>query len=193
MIEFNQKRGLQSRNFKLFDDKIIVETKTLRKNHKYELKLDRIGHEILYESDSVLVGKIAFFLCLGIPPILLILKITGIAKNIDYSTIGVNFLIWYLFALINYSKPHQDDIIIVGSQNNLSFYRHIPDETKVIEFVNLVISYSKRYLKDKLTKFDVSISEETYMSRLLWLKDKDILTSTELQKLKDEYNYRKLI
>jgi hypothetical protein len=193
MIEFKQKRRLQSRNFKLYDDRIVVETITLHKNRKYELKLDRLGHEILYESDSVLLGKIFLYVCLAIPPVLLLLKLTGLSSDIEYSVIGVNFILWYFLALINVLKPHQDDIIIVGGQSNLSFYRHIPNESAVLEFVNLVISASKKYLKDKLTRLDTSIPEEIFVNRLIWLKDQEILTESEFVKLKDEYKFKKLI
>jgi hypothetical protein len=191
MVEFKQKRGFQLRSFKLYDDKIVIETKTLRKNHKYELKLDRLGSEILYESDSTIVGKIVFYICLAIPLVLLIIKFCG--QNIENAVIGVNFLLWYLLALINYLKQHQDDIIIIGGQNNLSFFRNIPNEAKVIEFINLVILKSKNYLKSRYAKIDTDIPEETFISRLTWLRDKEIITEREFYKLKEEYNYKKMI
>lgn len=193
MTEFVQKRGLQSRTFKLYNDKIIVETKTFKKNHKYELKLDRIGHEILYESDSVLPGKILCLILLAVPLILLTLKITGIDTKTNYSMVCFNFLCCYLLALFCYLKPHQDDIIIVGSQNDLNFYRQIPDESEVLKFVNLVISQSKLYTKEKLSKYDSSINEESYFNKLNWLKEKDIISEIEFQKLKDEFNFKRLM
>jgi len=177
----------------LYYDKIEIETKTFAKNHKYELKLDRVGHDVLYESDSVLLGKIIFYFCLVVGLLPLILKLTKIDINIDYSTIRVNFIVWYLLALIMFLKPHQDDIKLVGGQNIINFYRNIPSESKVLEYLNLVISNSKIYLKDKYSNVDTSFSEETFINRLIWLREREIISESEFLKLKEEYNFKKLI
>ena len=63
--EFTQKRGFNSRKFYLYPDKVIIESKTLRKIEKYEIKIDSIGFDTFYEADNTLVGKIAFIVFLA--------------------------------------------------------------------------------------------------------------------------------
>ncbi len=63
--EFIQKRGLNCRKFILTNDKIIIETTTYRKIDKYEVKLERLGFDIHYQSDNTLPGKILFMFVLN--------------------------------------------------------------------------------------------------------------------------------
>ena len=191
MVELKQPRGFQTRKFKLYDDKVVVETKTLTKNRKYEVKLDQIGHELLYESDVTIFGKVAFYVCIGIPLILLIVKLSG--QKIENSIIVFNFLLWYLLALLNYLKQHQDDLIIIGGQNSIAFFRTIPNEEEVTEFASLVILKSKNYIKARYSVTDPDIPEETFMNRITWLREREIITESESARLKNEYNYKKLL
>lgn len=50
--EFSQQRGMNSRKFVLTSNKMIVETKTIRKIEKFEVKLDRLGLDIHYQADD---------------------------------------------------------------------------------------------------------------------------------------------
>lgn len=127
--EFQQKRGLNFRRFILTSDKIIVETRTLRKNDKYEIKLDRIGLYTHYQSDNTIARKIFFGVCIA----LVVGSIFGIiyTANKDSNTWMFNAVLWFLMACFAYFKPHQDDIYLVGGQTNLVFYRDIPNEKKV--------------------------------------------------------------
>jgi hypothetical protein len=188
---FEQKRGLSLRKFTLLDDKVLVETKTLRKNQKFEIKLDNVGHEIFWQSDSTVLGKAFFYVCIALPFVLI--AITLVNHSIDNRTLGINCFIWWLLALLNYLKQHEDDIYLVGGQRNLSFYRTIPSEEKVLEFVNEIISASKNYLKENYSVVDVTIPEDVFLGRLHWLKDRKIITDIEFHELKSEYNYKKLL
>jgi len=42
----------------------VVETKTIRKIDKYEVKLDQLGFNIHYQSDNTMHGKIFLAICL---------------------------------------------------------------------------------------------------------------------------------
>jgi len=91
---FEQKRGLSLRRFTLYSDKILIETKTIRQNEKYELKLDRIGHNIRYQSDSIIVGKIVFYVCLAIPIIFWIIHFIS-PEQLYKGTATINTVIWW--------------------------------------------------------------------------------------------------
>ena len=62
MDEIKQRKGLQSRSYKIDPNSDFVEVKfnSTRDKLKYRIKLTDIGHEIQYEADNVIGGK--FFL-----------------------------------------------------------------------------------------------------------------------------------
>ena len=189
---FEQKRGLSLRRYTLYSDKILIETKTIRKNQKYELKLDKVGHNIQYQSDSTIVGKIAFYVCLAIPIVLWIIHFV-VSKQLDKGTAIINTILWWLLALINILKQHEDDIYLVGGQNSLAFFRTVPNEGIVLDFIQKVINSSKSYLRNKYGIVDVNISEDVFFARLNWLKEEEIISEKEFYEIKDEYRVKKII
>jgi hypothetical protein len=188
---FEQKNRFNLRKYTLFSDKILIETKTIRENQKYELKLDKIGRNIHYQSDSTTVGKIAFYICLAIPIILWIIYFFA-PEKMDSGAATINTVIWWLLALMNILKKSKDDIYVTGGQINLEFFRTIPNEETVLEFINKVINTSKAYLIHKYAIVDVNIPEDVFLGRLNWLKDEEIICEKEFDELKNEYKIKKL-
>jgi len=189
---FEQKRGLSLRRYTLYSDKVLIETKTIRKNQKYELKLDKIGHNIHYQSDSTMVGKIFFYVCLAIPIILWIIHFI-VPEQMDKGAATINTVIWWLLALINVLKQHEDDIYLTGGQNNIVFFRAIPNEKNVLDFIHKVIDTSRIYLRNKYGIVDTNIPEDVFFGRLNWLKEEEIISEREFYELKNEYNVKKIL
>ncbi len=189
--EFQQKRGLNFRKFTLTYDKIIVETRTLRKNDKYEIKLDRIGLDTHYQSDNTIAGKMFFGICIA----LVVGSIFGIIYNTgkDVDTWILNAILWTLMACFAYFKPHQDDIYLVGGQTNLVFYRDIPNEKAVLKFIDSVKIQVKDYLKEKYTVFDSTTPEQDFYSRINWLRDREVISYSEYIEYKTNYDTQKLL
>jgi hypothetical protein len=189
--EFQQKRGLNFRKFTLTSDKILVETRTLRKNHKYEIKLDRIGLDIHYQSDNTIAGKIFFGICIAlvVGSVFSVFFTTGKDTNISI----INAVLWTLMACFAYFKPHQDDIFLVGGQTNLVFYRDIPNEKVVLEFIDKVKENVKIYLKEKYTIFDSTTGEQDFYSRINWLRDREIISYSEYVEYKTQFDTQKLL
>jgi hypothetical protein len=186
-----QIRGPNSRTFTLTSDRIIVETKTLRKNDKYEVKLDRLGLDIHYQSDNTMPGKIFLGVCIA----LVIVSIFGFfLSNENNSKIWIfNGAIWILMGCLAFFKQHQDDIYLVGGQTNLVFYRNIPNEKVVLEFIDKVRGQVKIYLKEKYTTFDIATSEQDFYNRLNWLRDREVISSAEFAEYKAIFDTQKLI
>ena len=189
---FEQKSGLNLRRYTLYSDKILIETKTIRENQKYELRLDKIGHNIHYQSDSTTVGKIAFYICLAVPIILWIIHFFN-PEKMESGVATINTVLWWLLALMNILKKSKDNIYITGGQNSLEFFRTIPNEETVLDFINKVINTSKAYLRHKYGIVDVNIPEGVFFGRLNWLKEEEIINEKEFNELKNEYNIKKLI
>jgi hypothetical protein len=189
--EFQQKRGLNFRKFTLTSDKIIIETRTLRKNDKYEIKLDRVGLDTHYQSDNTISGKIFLGVCIA----LVVGSFFGIfySKGNDINTWIFNAVLWTLIACLAYFKPHQDDIYLVGGQTNLVFYRDIPNEKNVIDFINKVRERVKIYLKEKYTAFDNTTVEQDFYNRINWLRDSEIISYSEYVEYKTQFDTQKLL
>lgn len=189
--EFTQKRGFNVRKFNLYPDKIIIESRTLRKIEKYEIKIDSIGFDTFYQADNVLVGKTVFIICIAAPIIMTILRLFP-GQYISTANLIISYVICWAFALLNYLNQHQDDIFLQGQQN-LVFYRNYPKEQEVIEFINLVISTSKSYLKKKYFKIDDYTDENEFKNTMRWLLDKEIISVSEFEKIKYEFHVKKLL
>ncbi len=191
-VVFEQKKGLGLRRYTLYSDKILIETKTIRKNQKYELRLDKIGRNIHYQSDSTIIGKIFFYICLAIPIILWTIHFIR-PEQAEKGAAIANTVIWWTLALINILKKHEDDIYLVGGENNLVFFRTIPNEESVLKFIHQVIATSRTYLRNKYGVVNANIPEDLFLGRLNWLKDEEIISENEFFELKDEYNVKKVL
>lgn len=189
--EFIQKRGFNFRKFYLYSDKIVVESKTMSKIEKYEVKMDRVGFNTFYQADNVAVGKMLFVVFVIAPFFLLALRVYSEQKlSIEGLIIGTIF--FWGFALLNYLKQHQDDIFLKGQQD-LVFYRNIPSEIEVIEFIDLIVLTSKRYLKKKYFRFDENTDENEFKNTMRWLLDNDVISISEFEKIKYEFHIKRIL
>ena len=186
-----QKQGANLRKYTLKEDRILVETRSLRKNEKYEFMLDNIGLDKVYKADSTILGKIFFYVCLALPIALTVAKLLG--SNIDNNTLIINYVIWFGLAIVGYFRKSQDDIYLTGGPMALVFYRTIPTEKEVSDFIDGTIAASKKYIKEKYAKVNIDIPQEMFFGRLNLLKEKNIITESEYQEIKKEYELKKLI
>lgn len=168
-----------------------MEHRTLRKNDKYEVKLDRLGFDIHYQSDNTFAGRIFFGICI----VLVVGSVIGVffTTGTDSNTWIGNAVIWTLIASFAYFKPHQDDIFLVGGEVNLVFYREIPNEKRVLEFIESVHECRKIYLKEKYSIFDSTTTEQDYYGRINWLRDREIISYSEYVEYKTQFDIQKLL
>jgi uncharacterized membrane protein len=147
--------------------------------------------ETHYQSDNTIVGKIFLIICIG----LIIASIFGFfLSNEKDSKIWIfNGIVWTLMGCFAYFKQHQDDIYLIGGQINLVFYRDIPNEKIVLEFIDKVKGQVKNYLKEKYLVFDNITDEQDYFNRLNWLRDREIISDSEFSKCKSDFDTNKLL
>lgn len=189
-VEFSQIKGINKRKFVLYTDRIVVETTTIRKIDKYEVKLDQLGLNIHCQSDNTLPSKIVFVCCL----ILLLGSIIGIIFSTGQDKVPwiVNSILWSLIACFTYFKKPQNDICLVGGRINLVFFQNIPNETEVFEFIEKVKAQIKFYLKEKYTVFDNTTDERDFYGRLNWLLDREVISQSEFLEIKKKFELQKL-
>ncbi len=189
--EFIQKRGTNYRKFLLYNDRVIVELKTLKKINKYEIRLEDLGFNKLYQADNTKPGKITSGIFFLIPFIVLIVSI--VKHDIDIFFLVYISVMFFILAALIYFKQGQDDIYLTGGKQNLVFYRMIPNEPVVLKFIDEVILTTKEYLKDKYARFDDYTLEQSYINGLIYLKNQEIITSQEFQEFIDDYKTSRLL
>ena len=111
----------------------------------------------------------------------------------DVKTCSIGAGMWSLIACFAYFKPHKDDIYLVNGEYNLVFYRDIPNEKAVIEFIDGVKDQVKAYMKKKYTVFDSTTSDQDFYRRLNWLRDTEIISFSEYDEIKTNYDTQKLL
>jgi hypothetical protein len=186
-----QKRGLNYRKYTLFPDKVLVETKSTSKINKYEVRIEKLGFQTQYQADNTLPAKIFLIICIAIPVALTILEL--LLHNVGTTTLVVNYVCWCGLALFSILKQHQDDIYLMGGDKNLVFYRNIPSEQKVLEFIDLIIKATKDNIKNKYLTFDPNTPDEEYLARLNWLKETEMITEEEFENYKIDLEIKRLL
>ncbi len=187
----SQKRRFITRKHTLFENRVLIETTSLSKNTKYEIPLDVLGKEIVYQSESTIPGKIVFGVCLFIP--LIVLTAYFLGSGMDSATLWLNLIIWPGIALLGYLKTNQDDIFLAGGQKSLVFFRSIPSEQEVLSFIHEVIASSKVFIKAKYGTVDPVVPQDLFFGRIVWMKENDIITESEYNEMKHEYETKKLL
>jgi hypothetical protein len=82
---------------------------------------------------------------------------------------------------------------LVGGQTNLVFYRDIPNEKEVLEFIEKVKDQVRRHLKEKYTSFDNITDEKDFYNRINWLRDREVISDTEHLEYKTRFDRQKLL
>lgn len=186
----NQKRGLNYRKHTLFTDKVVVETRSTTKVEKYEIRIEKLGFQIQYQADNTIYRKALLAICVVIPIALTISHF--ILHNVDARSLIVNYICSFGIALFSVLKQHQDDIYLTGGEKTLAFYRNIPQEEKVLEFIALVNKTTKDHIKNKYLTFDPSTPDEEYLARMNWLKENDIISEEECEEYKLDFEIKRL-
>ena len=186
-----QKRGFNYRKHTLFEDKVLVEMKSISKIDRYEIRIDKLGFQTQYQADNTLPGRIFLVVCIAIPVALTISEL--LLHNVGTRNLMVNYICWIGLAVFNILKQHQDDIYMVGGEKNLVFYRNVPSEEKVLAFIELINKTIKEYIKNKYLTFDPATPDEEYWARLNWLKETEMITEEEFEDYKIDLEIKRML
>jgi hypothetical protein len=190
LAEFEQKKRISRRKFVLYEDKIAVEIKTPQTTSRYEVDIRDTGDKLHYHAENTKGGKTILVCIFLIPIVMTILMLAG-----DSINSGQVLAVWFccfVIAFLAYIKEHADDVYLTGGQTNLSFFRDIPSEQKVLEFIELIKSTKKENLKKEYVAFDNDTDEDEYYNRLRWLKEQRILTEEEYENAKIDFEIKRL-
>ena len=191
MYELKQKKGLQTRSYKIDRNLEFVEVEynSMKDKLKYRVKLNDIGNEIQYEADNVIAGKIFFVITTLIT--LFCLGFYFFGNPEQPGGILVSALFWGFISIIGLLVPNKDDIVIVNGNKEIRLFRTKPSEEKVIEFANHLINIANDKKKEMFINFD--LSEEHFLDNIQYLFAIDLINRKELEELKSEYKLKQLL
>ena len=189
--ELEQKKKLSRRKFILYEDRIAVEIKTAQTTSKYEVDVRDTGDKLYYHAENTTGGKVLLACIFFIPTI--ILTIMFFRHTINSGQLAAAWFCCFAVAFLAYIKENADDVYLTGGQKNLYFFRAIPSEEKVLEFIDLVKRTKKESLKNEHLAFDDETDEDEYYDKLKWLKAQNILTHEEYENAKIDFEIKRLL
>ena len=191
MNEIKQRKGFETRSYKIDSDSEFVEVEynSIKDKLKYKIHLTEIGNIIQYEADNVIVGKIV----VGITSLitLICLGVYFFGNPEKPGTYIANVIIWGAISIIGFLKPHKDDILIVNGNRLIRLFRTKPNEEKVVEFANNLIKIANKKKKELAINFN--FSEEQFMGNINWLLSVKLIDKEEYEDLKSEFKLKKMI
>jgi hypothetical protein len=191
---FNQKRTFSSRNFILDNQYLSIEQKSLKEEKSWKVRLDKVGNQKFYVKESKKPGIIATIILWTIC-ILITIPFIFYSNHTKDDAIPFVFLeaIFGFGGLFFVLKKTKNEIMIIGGEQNISFFNDKKYEKEVEEFVDLVINCANKYILEKYAKIDPDIPEDTQMNIFRWLRDRELLKESEYEELKREYKLKKMI
>ncbi len=189
-----QKQGGKRKEFEIINETSLrVREKESGDLKEWSVSLESVGHNLVYVSATrkrlyIMASFMAAFLLFITAALFLSDDISGnlpvvvVAYVIFGSIIGLCFL-----------SPLKKEIHVVGGGTNLTFFQDSPSADEVNGFIGEMIRLSKKMLLTKYGTIDPDLPEETMMSQLNWLKNRDLITEEDYRDLKKEYKTQRLI
>ena len=179
------------RKHTLYDDKILVESKTIRSITRYEVKLEELGFDKIYQADNVTPGKIWFAILILFPFFIIAAQLSD--KPVPWASVIFLSVIFWAVALAGYFKQNKDDIFLTGGKKNLVFYRNVPNEEEVLRFIEIISDAKKEMLKKRLIRFDDYTQEPEFLARLNYLRDHGMITQEEFDDIYTDFKISRLL
>lgn len=190
-----QKQGSRHREFELKGDKLHVKTKSMGEYNEYTIDVEYIGEERFYKTHSKMgprIVGIVFYIIMIISVLGILLEDNWAAsENIVGLIIGI-FLFGGLGSLAFFSEL-RNELHLVGGSAQVMFLLNKPSKEEMENFINELITRSRKTLIDKYSKVDPDLPEEIQIRNLYWLKEKGLISEEEYAELKQEYRNSKLM
>ncbi|MDW5290619.1 hypothetical protein [Formosa sp. PL04] len=102
-------------------------------------------------------------------------------------------IVFFILGITCFKAPLNNLLILNGGYSNLNFYLDSPSREEVELFVDKLIELSKHKIREKYSRIDSDLPEDTFMNQLNWLLNTKLITEMEYDEKKREYKVSKLI
>jgi hypothetical protein len=188
-----QKQGGKRKEFEIIHETSLrIRQKESGEMKEWTVSLESIGHNLVYQSATrkrlyIMASFLAAFLVFITVALFLSDDFPG-----NLPIVIVSYLIFGLIIGLCFFAPLKKEIHLTGGIS-LTFFQDSPSTEEVNNFIGEVIRLSKKNLMYKYGRIDMDLPEETMMTQLNWLKNRDLLTEEEYRELKSEYKTQRLI
>jgi hypothetical protein len=177
-MKLSTRRFLKKHEFDILRNSLKIETKSLLDSVEYEIPFEHIHNKKKIQTttnDNLLV--ISFSL-------LVIGLLFQLGSNTQVSiTLLIGAAIFLAWALITRQKTIT---IPTYDGNKIELFFNNRNKNKVLEFSNKIIEASNSFLRNKYGKIDKALPLEGQLNNIIFLRDRDIITEEEYDKLKNQ-------
>jgi len=192
-MKLKQRQGFKRKEFELKDNMLYVKTKSINETKEWTVKVETIGTTKYYQKRSKLIEYlVAGFLIL----FAISISVASILDKEHFVGVGPILFSLTLFgglAALIITSPRKKELTILGGSTEVTFFPDSPSKEEVEAFIEVLMENSKKILLEKYGKIDIDLPEETQMNNLNWLKNQEILSEEEYERLKLEYKTKKLV
>ena len=188
-----QKQGGKRKEFEIINDSSLrIREKESGEMKEWTVSLESLGYNLVYKSATrkrlyIMASFLAAFLVFITVALFMSDDFMG-----NLPVVIVSYLIFGMIIGLCFFAPLKKEIHLMGGVA-LTFFQDSPSREEVNKFIQEIIRLSKKNLLYKYGRIDTDLPEETMMTQLNWLKNRDLLTEEEYQELKSEYKTQRLI
>ena len=193
-MKITQKRGSKTQEFELINDsELLIKEKSFLNSKEWTVDIESIGHHKIVEEYSRnglrIVGSCFILIALT----------SWIAFFVEDNLNGeFDGLIWgglfsVLLGITCFKAPLNNFLILNGGYSNLKFFLDSPSREEVEAFADKLIVVSKNKIREKYSRIDSDLPEDTFMNQLNWLLNSKLINEEEYNEKKREYKISKLI
>jgi F0F1-type ATP synthase assembly protein I len=193
LMILKQKQGGKRKEFEIMNGTSLrIREKESGEMKEWTINLDSIGHNLVYQSAT---RKRLYIMSAFLSAFLVFITVALFLSDDFMGNLPVVIVSYLVFGLIIglcFFSPLKKEIHLVGGVT-ITFFQDSPSSEEVDKFIGKIIRLSKKNLLHKYGRIDTDLPEETMMTQLNWLKNRDLLTEEEFRELKNEYKTQRLI
>lgn len=194
-MKLTQRQGSRHREFDLIENKLHVKTRSLGEKSEYTIDIENLGAEKYYKTYSRvgprIVGSVFYvFMLMFVVSILLEENMAAI-ENFGKLILGI--ILFGGLGSLAFFAPLRNEIHLVGGSAQVMFLLNSPSKEEMENFINEIITRSRRILTDKYSKVDPDLPEEIQINNFYWLRQHGLISQEDYEDLKQEYYRQRLI
>ncbi|MBP1840263.1 hypothetical protein [Formosa algae] len=193
-MKITQKKGSKTQEFELINDsELLIKEKSFLNSKEWTVDIESIGHHKIVEEHSRnglrIVGSC--FILIALTSWIVFFVEDNLNGEFDGLIWGGLFSV--LLGITCFKAPLNNFLILNGGYSNLKFFLDSPSREEVEAFADKLIVVSKNKIREKYSRIDSDLPEDTFMNQLNWLLNSKLINEEEYNEKKREYKISKLI
>jgi hypothetical protein len=189
-----QKQGGKRKEFELINNTALrIREKQSGELKEWTVNLESIGNNLIYQEAT----RKRLYIMASFLGAFLVFVTVALFMSDDFMgnlpVVIVTYLIFGFVIAMSLFSPLKKEIHLVGGAVNLTFFQGSPSQEEVTTFISEIIRLSRYLLLNKYAGIDPDLPEDTMMTQLNWLKNRDLISEEEYRDLKSEYKTQRLI